>query len=68
MYRAAMNIPHWREAMEQEYHALLRNETWTLIPPPPRANVIDSKWVFKVEKHSDGSIEHYKAHLVARGF
>jgi hypothetical protein len=54
--------------MEQEYHALLQNETWTLVPPPPRVNVIDSKWVFKVKKHSDGSIEHYKARLVARGF
>jgi histone deacetylase 1/2 len=54
--------------MEQEYHALLRNETWTLVPPPPRVNVIDSKWVFKVKKHSDGTIERYKARLVARGF
>jgi hypothetical protein len=54
--------------MEHEYQALLRNETWTLVPPPPRVNVIDSKWVFKVKKHSDGSIERYKAHLVARGF
>jgi hypothetical protein len=54
--------------MEQEYHALLRNETWTLIPPPPRVNVIDSKWAFKVKKHSDGSIERYKARLVTRGF
>ena len=63
-----MSIPHWREATEQEYHALIRNETWTLVPPPPRVNVIDSKWVFKVKKHSDGSIERYKARLVARGF
>ena len=54
--------------MEQEFHALLRNKTWTLVPPPPRVNVIDSKWVFKVKKHSDGSIERYKARLVARGF
>jgi len=63
-----MRVPHWREAMEREYHALLHNETWTLIPPPPRVNVIDCKWVFKVKKHSDGSIECYKARLVARGF
>ena len=67
-YQAALRIPHWREAMEQEFHALLRNKTWTLVPPPPRVNVIDSKWVFKVKKHSDGSIERYKARLVARGF
>ena len=63
-----MRIPHWREAMEQEYQALLRNQTWTLVPPQSRVNVIDSKWVFKVKRHSDGSIERYKARLVARGF
>jgi hypothetical protein len=34
-YQAAMSIPHWREAMEHEYHALLHSETWTLVPPPP---------------------------------
>ena len=54
--------------MEQEYQALLQNETWTLVPPPPRVNIIDSKWVFKVKKHADGSIERYKARLVAKGF
>jgi histone deacetylase 1/2 len=63
-----MSIPHWRAAMKLEYNALLRNETWTLVPPPSRVNVIDSKWVFKVKKHADGSIERYKARLVARGF
>jgi histone deacetylase 1/2 len=67
-YQAAMAVPHWRAAMELEYQALLRNETWTLVPPPPRVNVIDSKWVFKVKKHADGSIERYKARLAARGF
>ncbi|KAK1697752.1 hypothetical protein QYE76_014449 [Lolium multiflorum] len=61
----ALRIPHRRTAMEQEYQALLHNQTWTLVPPPPRVNVIDSKWVFKVKRHSDGSIERYKARLVA---
>jgi histone deacetylase 1/2 len=63
-----MRIPHWREAMETEYQALLRNETWRLVPPRPGLNVIDSKWVFKIKRHSDGSIERYKARLVAKGF
>ena len=67
-FRAALGIPHWRAAMEQEIHALQRNNTWRLVPPPSGVNIIDSKWVFKVKKHADGSIERYKARLVAKGF
>ena len=67
-YQAAMSIPHWRAAMEQEYHAPMKNMTWTLVPPPSRVNIIDLKWVFKVKKHADGSIERYKARLLAKGF
>ena len=54
--------------MEQEYHALMKNKTWTLVPPLSRVNIIDLKWVFKVKKHADDSIECYKARLVAKGF
>ncbi|XP_051208652.1 uncharacterized mitochondrial protein AtMg00820-like [Lolium perenne] len=48
-----MSIPHWRTVMEQEYHALMQNETWTLVPPPRDVNIIDSRWVFEVKKHGD---------------
>jgi hypothetical protein len=54
--------------MEQEFNALLQNDTWRLVPPRPGLNVIDSKWVFKTKRRSDGSIERYKARLVAKGF
>ncbi|XP_037446411.1 putative disease resistance protein RGA4 [Triticum dicoccoides] len=67
-FQAAMSIPHCRLAMEQEYQALLQNGTWCLVPPRAGVNVIDSKWVFKVKRHADGSIERYKARMVAKGF
>jgi hypothetical protein len=54
--------------MEQEYQALLKNDMWRLVPLETGVNIIDSKWVFKVKRHVDGSIERYKARLVARGF
>jgi hypothetical protein len=54
--------------MDTEYSALMHNNTWQLVPPRLGINVIDSKWVFKVKKKFGGSIERYKARLVATGF
>ena len=54
--------------MQEELTALARNQTWTLVPSPPNINVIGSRWVFKVKQRADGSLERYKARLVAQGF
>lgn len=35
---------------------------------PAGKQAIDMKWMFKVKKKSDGSIDKYKARLVVRGF
>jgi len=32
--RQAMQIPHWRQAISEEFDALIRNGTWSLVPPP----------------------------------
>jgi histone deacetylase 1/2 len=67
-FRAALSDHRWREAMEVEYDALIRNNTWRLVQPRFGINIIDSKWVFKVKHHADGSVERFKARLVAKGF
>lgn len=54
--------------MADEYSALLRNGTWTLVPPPSQSNVVDCKWVYKVKRDQTGAITRYKARLVAKGF
>jgi histone deacetylase 1/2 len=64
----AMTCAHWRAAMKTEYSALKANKTWRLVPPRHGINIIDCKWVFKIKQKSDGTIEKYKALLVAKGF
>jgi histone deacetylase 1/2 len=64
----ALGSKHWKEAMDIEYNALLKNNTWHLVPPKKGSNIIDCKWVFKVKLKADGTLDKYKARLVAKGF
>ena len=34
----------------------------------PKKSVVGCKWIYKIKTRSDGSIEHYKTFLVAKGF
>ena len=58
----------WHNAMCDEIAALRENRTWSLVPFHPSMNVVGSRWVYQIKRRVDGSIERYKARLVARGF
>jgi hypothetical protein len=60
--------PKWKAAMDIEMATLERAGTWRDVPRPQGKNVVGSKWVFRIKRKADGSIEKYKARLVARGF
>ncbi|CAA0841034.1 cysteine-rich RLK (RECEPTOR-like protein kinase) 8, partial [Striga hermonthica] len=64
----ALTSPQWKKAMDTEYNALLHNNTWTLTELPPGKKAIGCRWVFKLKKHSDGTVAKHKARLVAKGF
>lgn len=67
-YEDAKGSPNWEAAMKEEMSALHKNETWDLVPKPKGVKPISCKWVYKVKRKSDGSVDRYKARLVARGF
>lgn len=64
----ALQNPTWRKAMQDEYDALINNNTWELVPASLTMNVVGSKWVFRIKNNVDVSIKRYKARLVIKGF
>ena len=45
-YSSISQHPAWCAAMNIEFDVLVRNGTWTLVPPTTNANIIECKWVF----------------------
>lgn len=67
-FSQAKQFPEWKAAMTDEFNALQRNGTWTLVPYHPSMNVLPNKWVYKIKRKSDSIIERFKARIVANGF
>ncbi|KAM6569791.1 hypothetical protein CsatB_017776 [Cannabis sativa] len=51
-----------------EIVALKRNDTYTLVPLPERRTPLECKWVYKIKENSNGSVNKFKARLVAKEF
>jgi hypothetical protein len=64
----ALANSNWKNAMNLEYDALMKNKTWHLVPPMKDKNVVGCKWIYKIKRKQDGSLYRYKARLVAKGF
>ncbi|KAH9726925.1 hypothetical protein KPL70_008466 [Citrus sinensis] len=67
-FEEASQSSEWMTAMKDEITALEQNQTWELVPKPKDVKPISCRWVYKIKHRSDGSIERYKARLVACGF
>ncbi|XP_074327978.1 uncharacterized protein LOC141665894 [Apium graveolens] len=67
-YKIACQHSVWCQAMAIELAALEANKTWKIVPLPPGKRVVSCKWIYKVKFNQDGTVERYKARLIARGF
>lgn len=55
-YNEAKEKKVWRDACEDEIKSIVKNKTWELVELPVGAKAIGLKWIFKVKRNSDGSI------------
>jgi hypothetical protein len=67
-FAEALGHPYWDTTMNEEYHSLMANDTWDLVPLPKGRKLVRCKWVYRTKYASDGSAERHKARLVAKGF
>ncbi|GJX04108.1 ribonuclease H-like domain-containing protein [Tanacetum coccineum] len=63
----ALRDPNWKQAMCDEYKALIDNNTWVLVPRPPNVNIVHSMWLYKHKYNANESLNRYKDRLVANG-
>lgn len=63
------DVAQWTAAEIEEFNALVERGTWELIPRSDvhRANVLTSKWTYKLKKTESGEVLRYKSRLVACG-
>ncbi|MCO5606885.1 hypothetical protein L7F22_061076 [Adiantum nelumboides] len=65
---ASSKSKEWHAAILDELQALEEANTWELVPPPEHHNIVSCKWLLKKKYQPNGSVDRYKARLVARGF
>ena len=54
--------------MRVDMEELEKNKTWEFVDLPEEKSLMGCKWVFTVKYKADGSLERYKAWLVAKGY
>ncbi|TYK14395.1 Cysteine-rich RLK (RECEPTOR-like protein kinase) 8 [Cucumis melo var. makuwa] len=64
----ALECPEWKNAVMEEMNALKKNRTWEIFSLPKGHKTVGCKWVFSLKYKADGTLDRYKAGLVAKGF
>ena len=58
----------WMKAMKEEMESMKVNQVSDLIELSPNRKTIRNKWVLRIKRKVDGTIERYKARLVDKGY
>eukprot|EP00253_Pinus_taeda_P033896 PITA_33896 len=66
-FEEAVKHQVWKDAMNEEYEYILKNDVWDVVPRLKDKSLVTSKWLYKIKHGADGSVERYKIRFVARG-
>lgn len=66
-YKKALADPNWNPSMNVEYDAIVKSETFDLVPRPPNTNIVSSMWLYKHKFDAEGEFKSHKSRLVANG-
>ena len=67
-YKQEAQFDYWRAAMDAEIQALVQTSTWEFVDLPLSKQTVGCKWMYTIKHKADGTIERYKARLVAKCF
>lgn len=43
-------IKKWKEFMDDEYNAIIKNKTWSFVLPPKHKTIVGCRWIYKLKK------------------
>lgn len=55
--RSSSDKEQWEQSMNSELKALKKNNTYTLVEPPPNCRPIKNRWVSRIKTHPDRSVD-----------
>lgn len=64
----ASELKEWILACEADLRSIEKNEVWNLVDLPIGVKPIGLRWIFKIKRNSDGTVNKYKARLVVKGY
>ena len=64
----ALKTNGWKQTADEEMNAVESINTWKLVPRPEGRKTVSCKWVFKVNHKPDGSVDRFKARLMAKDY
>ncbi|KAL4334339.1 hypothetical protein GQ457_07G008280 [Hibiscus cannabinus] len=68
VFHPAVQIPDWKLSMDEELKAMENLKTWLVISLPTGKKAIACKWLYRIKRKADGTIDRYKARPVAKWF